>query len=254
MRNRTSSRAPVNPPNDNGHPQGDTHEPDAPVYTPNTTSATEPAPCTNPVGPPTADPPPRPRHVISGIDLDALAIEEDYEQSLADGGGLVIVVRKASGQGYFRANPTLHKAIWMLEVKEGADRGFYLASGDAQRLLRRDENDDIKMFRARLTLCYARDGNTLFLWPLRLPEENKRNQLDEWGQTALRVCQMAETKWMKLYAKRGASCYSWKEAEGIVGEVPWPDVTLDEAATLAFEGKIISDANDPLVRRLLGKE
>jgi hypothetical protein len=197
---------------------------------------------------------PSQRPLIPGIDLDSVALEDDYEQALAADDSLVVVVRKASGQGYFRAHPTLFRNIWALEVKNGADRGFYLVAGEARKVLRRDENEDVKLFPCRLTLCYARDSG-LFLWPLRLPEEGRKNQADEWSQAALRICALAETSWVKMYTRRGGNCYSYKAAEGITIQPPWPEgVSLNELAGLAFEGKYITEADDPLVRRLLGEE
>jgi hypothetical protein len=197
---------------------------------------------------------PAKRPLIPGIDLDSLALEDSYEQSLAGDDSLTVVVRKASGQGYFRAHPALFRNIWALEVKNGQDRGFYLVAGEARKVLRRDENEDVKLFPCRLTLCYARDSG-LFLWPLRLPEEGRKNQVDEWSQAALRIVKLAEAAWVKMYTKRGGNCYSYKIAEGITTEPPWPEgVTLNELAGLAFEGKYIIEANDPLVRRLLGRE
>jgi hypothetical protein len=172
---------------------------------------------------------------------------------LAGGDGLAIVVRKASGQGWFRCHPELHSNIWMLEVKIGPDAGFYLIAPVVQQLLRREENEDVKVFPARLTLCYSRDSG-LFLWPLRLPEEGKQNRQDDWSLAALRTCAKAEVSWMKLFVRKGANTYSDKPAPGITDEPPWPDISMDEAAGLAFEGKYITDANDPLIRRLLGLE
>jgi hypothetical protein len=207
-----------------------------------------PAPPTNDGG---GAHPPRP--LIPGIDLDSVALEDDFEQSVAAEDALTVVVRKPSGQGYFRAHPEMFRNIWVLEIKNGADRGFYLVAGAAKKLLRREENEDVKLFPCRLTLCYARDSG-LFLWPLRLPEEGRKNQLDEWSQSALRVCKLAEEGWVKMFTRKGGNCYSHKPGEGIADVPPWPDATMNELAGLAFEGKYITDPEDPLIRRLLGKE
>jgi hypothetical protein len=200
------------------------------------------------------EPKPLARPLIPGIDLDSVALEEDYQESVAaEDAPTTVVVRKASGMGYFRAHPDLWKNVRMMEVKNGPDRGFYLVAGSAKTFLLSDDNDDVKLFPARLTLCYARDCG-LFLWPLRLPEPRRNNQLDEWSQSALRICKIAEEKWVKLYTRKGGSCYSHKLGEGIRAEPAWPAMTLNEVAGLAFEGKYLDDPNDPLIRRLLGKE
>jgi hypothetical protein len=194
------------------------------------------------------------RPLIPGIDLDSVALEEDYQEGMAgDDAPATVVVRKPSGQGYFRAHPTLYRNVRMLEVRNGPDRGFYLVAAAAKELLQSDENEDVRLFPARLTLCYSRDTG-LFLWPLRPPEPRKNNQIDEWSQSALRICKIAETQWVKLFTRRGGNCYSYRVGEGIKGEPAWTSVTMNEVAGMAFEGRHLTDPNDPLIRRLLGKE
>jgi hypothetical protein len=89
---------------------------------------------------------------------------------------------------------------------------------------------------------------------LRLPEQRKNNQLDEWALAALKIVKIAETQWTKLYTITGGNCYSHKVAEGIKLAPPWPNLSMNEVAALAFENKYITDPRDPLIRRLLGKE
>jgi hypothetical protein len=103
------------------------------------------------------------RPLIPGIDLDSLALEENYADDAAtEETPTTIVVRKPSGQGYFRAHSELHRNVRILEVKNGADRGFYLVGGGARALLLSEEHEDVTLFPARLTLCYSRDSG-LFL-------------------------------------------------------------------------------------------
>jgi hypothetical protein len=191
-----------------------------------------------------------------GIDLDALALPDDYEQEFAEDSETTVAVRKASGIGFFRAHPITRRAIQMLEIKKGEDRGHYLVGGHALELLRslqRSKANNIKLFPARLTLCYSRDEG-LFLWPLRLPQPGKANQEDEWAKTALRVCKLAETNWVELFCPQGASCYHWAVAAGLTGEPTWPKSSLNELASIAFEGKYLTDPDDPVIRRLRGME
>jgi hypothetical protein len=230
--------------------------PEAPVVGTDTDNA---ATTITPDAPPTANPgseaaSPSSKPLIPGIDLDRVALDEDYQEGMAgDDVPVAIAVSKASGQGFFRAHPALYRNVRMLEVKNGPDRGFYLVADAAKRFLQSDENEDVKLFPARLTLCYSRDTG-LFLWPLRLPEPGRENRTDDWSQSALRICKLAETQWVKMYTKKGGSCYSHRVAEGITAEPPWPPFDLNQVAGMAFEGKYLTDPNDPLIRRLLGKE
>ena len=49
-----------------------------------------------------------------------MALEEDYQEGMAaDDAPATVVVRRASGQGYFRAHPTFFRNVRMLEIKNG---------------------------------------------------------------------------------------------------------------------------------------
>src|SRR5262249_18416387 len=133
------------------------------------------------------------------------------------------------------------------------DRGFYLIAGAAKDFLLDNDNSPYRLFPARLTLCYSRDTG-LFLWPLKLPEPRKGSRIDDWGQSALRIAKVAENKWVTLFTPEGHQCYSFIPGDEIRTQPQWPDFDLAHAASLAFEGKYISDPEDPLIRRLLGKE
>jgi hypothetical protein len=194
--------------------------------------------------------------LVSGIDLDALALSDDYEAEAADPDQTVVIIRKATGAGYFRAHPEKWKALTMMEIPAGEDRGFYLVSGEALARLRavvQRKEAGVKLFPCRLTLCHGRDIGA-FLWPLKLPQPRKANQQDEWGQAALRICKMAETQWVEMFVPRGANCYHWRVGEGIQEEPAWSSLSLNELAGIAFEGRYLTDADDPVIRRRLGKE
>jgi hypothetical protein len=201
-------------------------------------------------------PPPPPEASSGGLNLDDLALPDDYETEVDTGSETTVLVRKASGVGFFRAHPQLWKAIRMLDIKEGADRGFYLVGGDALTLLQRladTKVSNVRLFPARLTLCFGRDVG-LFFWPLRLPQPRKENQEDKWATTALRVCKIAEAQWVEMFCPQGAPCYRWNLAPGLSTEPPWPSLGMNELAGIAFEGKHLTDPEDPVIRRRLGKE
>jgi hypothetical protein len=250
------NRKPTVPQNDrldNGTPADDANEPAAPTDTTSNLAELEAtAPPNNPPTPP-VEPQPSPH----GINLDELALSDNYESEFAvSGDQTTVVIKKACGIGFFCAHPEKSRNLRMLEIKNGQDKGFYLVAGPALQLLRgvvESRAANVRLFPARLTLCYGRDVGP-FLWPLRLFEPRKANQQDEWAATALRVCKMAETQWVQLFCPNGASCYGWAMAEGITDEPVWPSLTMDELAGIAFEGKYLTDPDDPVIRRQLGKE
>jgi hypothetical protein len=107
----------------------------------------------------------------------------------------------------------------------------------------------------RLTLCVSRETG-LFLWPLKYGEEKFKNQRDDFSKAALRACKEAETTWGSLYWKNGTATYTWEPAEASAdfGDPKWPDQSFEDLVLLAFENKILTSLDDPLIRRLLGKE
>jgi hypothetical protein len=233
---------------------GDTHEPEA-LTDESDLDLAEPEAKVQSTSPPS--PPPGPQSPPHGINLEELALSDDYEAEFVEAGEqTTVIVKKACGIGFFRAHPEKWRNLYMMEIKNGQDRGFYLVGGQALQLLRglvEQKAANIRLFPARLTLCYGRDVG-LFLCPFKLPQPRKANQQDEWSATALRVCKMAETNWVQLFCPAGASCYHWAEAKGLTGEPPWPSLTLEELAAVAFEGKYLTDPEDPVIRRQLGKE
>jgi hypothetical protein len=65
---------------------------------------------------------------------------------------------------------------------------------------------------------------------------------------------MGETQWVEMFVPRGANCYRWRTGDGIQEEPAWPSLSLNELAGIAFEGRFLTDSEDPVIRRRLGKE
>ena len=201
--------------------------------------------------PPKVEPPQEPP-LIEGIDLDSISLDDDYADGMEgdDGQVAAIPVRKPSRDWFIRTHPTAWKNVRLLELKEGADRGFYIIHRALWTLC---QQADIPLRPVRLTLATSRESGA-FLWPLKLQEKGFENRKDDWSASALRICKIAETVWVKVYTKEGGNCYSHKSAEGIDAQPVWPVQTFEQLLGLAFEGKVISDKDDPLLRRIMGKE
>jgi hypothetical protein len=191
--------------------------------------------------------------LIGGIDLDSISLAEDYAEGMADEGDLTALrIIKPQNGWFIRTHPTHWKNVRLLEIKGGADRGFYIVArplwGTCQ-----SPDSGILLKPVRLTLATSREEGP-FLWPLKLQEEGCKNRTDEWSASALRICKTAETAWVKMYTRPGGSCYSQKIAEGITAEPAWPSQSFEELLALAFDGKVLQDPDDPLLRRIQGKE
>jgi hypothetical protein len=190
--------------------------------------------------------------MVGGIDLDSIALDDDYSEGMEgeDEGMAAVPIRKASRDWFIRTHPTAWKNLRLLEIKDGADRGHYLVHRGLWKLC---QADDIPLRPVRLTLATSRESGA-FLWPLKLQEKGCDNRRDEWSASALRIAKLAEAQWVKIFTKPGGNCYSSKVADGIQVPPVWPNMAFEEILALAFEGKTITDANDPLFRRIRGKE
>jgi hypothetical protein len=196
--------------------------------------------------------PPAETPLIGGIDLESIALDDDYADGMEadDTGVAAIPVNKPQRDWFFRTHPTAWKNIRLLEVKNGADRGYYLVERSLWKLCLAE---DIPLRPVRLTLATSRESGP-FLWPLKLQERGYENRKDDWSASALRIRKVAETAWVKMYTKPGGNCYSHKVAEGILAGPVWPVEAFTDLIALAFEGKVIRDMDDPLLRRIMGKE
>jgi hypothetical protein len=190
--------------------------------------------------------------LISGIDLDSLGLDEEYTDGMEDEDAPVgIPVTKPHRDWFFRTHPTMWKNLWLLEVKDGPDRGHYIVARTLWKRFRK-EGSGVVLRPVRLTLAVSQESGH-FLWPLKLQEKGYENRKDEWSASALRICKIGETQWVKMYTRPGGNCYSMRIAEGITTEPTWPSQPYEELADLAFDGKVLKDADDPLLQRLQGK-
>ena len=138
-----------------------------------------------------------------GFDLESIALADDYADGMGDEDGQLaaIAVRKPSRDWFIRAHPTMYKNVRLLEIKDGPDRGFYIVH---RSLWTYCQQADMPLRPIRLTLATSR-GSGLFLWPLRLQEKGYDNRKDYWCTSALRICKMAETTWVRVFAKEGGT-------------------------------------------------
>src|SRR5262249_36884250 len=165
---------------------------------------------------------------------------------------LAISVDKPNGRlGFIRAHPTLFANVYLPEVAQGLDRGFYVISAAVKKVLDRPQNKHLRPYPCRLTLCFARETGP-FLLPARWPEEGKKNRQDTTATSVLNALKVAEKEWVVVFW--GGKKYDYTPAKGITDQPKWPKLSMEELIGLAFDGKRIETPNDPLIRRQLGQE
>lgn len=109
-----------------------------------------------------------------------------------------------------------------------------------------DLPDDVVQY--VLVTAITRDG-AVFLWPLRVPKSSRQ---DSWADSAMAACDYAETQWVRVDAKQGASSYAVTVATAMYPEPEWPDESLEQLFGLAFRDRVIDTLDHPVIRRLKG--
>jgi hypothetical protein len=103
--------------------------------------------------------------------------------------------------------------------------------------------------KVRLFTCISKRG-TVFLWPAKLPVE--ANSGRRYSETALKIAEQAKTVWVRMWGDRNLGAYAMVRARGHLEEPKWPDKTLRDLLSVAFESRIIDRPDHPLIRELNG--
>jgi hypothetical protein len=155
-----------------------------------------------------------------------------------------VPVRKPRDQEWVRVRPGPDWRIdtALIELKE--ERESYLLA----RELRAELGDEARP--AMLYTAVSR-GGAVFLWPIRLPGPDGRQ--NSWHESAHRGAELAEREWTRLKAQHAASQYGIEIAGAPLPEPEWPaDLEFRDLIKLAFREHYIDSVDHPVVRRLRG--
>lgn len=156
-----------------------------------------------------------------------------------------IAVKKPDRYWFVRTHPD--PEYWLrvgtLELKE--EREMYLLTPTMYQFLR--------PYGAamRALIPAINRQRVLFLWPIRLPDEEGR--IDSWSESAYEIAGMAVDGWVSPSANRDAGLYEAIIPEATLDDPTWPDLSLREIIKLAFKGREIDNEDHPVVQRILGK-
>jgi hypothetical protein len=181
------------------------------------------------------------------IDLDRLRLGQNFADVVGVKKELLIVpIRKPDRQSFIRvrAEPEWSLTTATLTVKEERGSETYIVDRSLWDALPGE------LVPTLLVVCSTRQ-NTLFVWPLRLPNSDGRS--DAWSRSALSAAEMAKTQWVRVAANMMAGLYDVFSASADLSEPEWPDVSFQRVMELAFQDRFIRSVDHPVVRRLLGQ-
>ena len=155
-----------------------------------------------------------------------------------------VLVRKPHRQEFFRTHPDPRMALEAAILEFKQDRQSFIVAPELAPYLPGEAV-------AKFLLPTITNHGTLFLWPIRLPDEQGR--LDEWNTVAHEAAERAKSKWVRLMANMGAGTYDVLEAAGQFPDPVWPEASLQQLLEIAFKGRIIEDQDHPVLRKLRGE-
>ena len=180
-------------------------------------------------------------------DLSALRLDQSYAEDTVGVKKLLttIPVRKPNRQEFVRVHPDptyrLSPAA-VIELKE--DRETYLLLPKIAQALP-GEFATVALF-----TTITRQG-TLFLWPVKLPNPNGRQ--NEWHRSAAEAAERAMKKWVRVPASMSLGAYEVFEASGDIPEPVWPEHSFEEILTIAFRDRVVDRFDHHLIQRLQGR-
>jgi hypothetical protein len=91
----------------------------------------------------------------------------------------------------------------------------------------------------------------LTLWPVKRPGPD--GKANPWHESAATAAAMAVDTWTRVSANTALGAYEIFKAEGKLAEPEWPEYTLQEILTIAFnKGRLVDSTEHPLLQRLRG--
>jgi hypothetical protein len=155
-----------------------------------------------------------------------------------------VPVRRPSAQDFVRvhAAPEYRENFAIIELKD--DREDYLVMPHVVPLL------STEVVYKTLFTAINRQG-IVFLWPVRLPSvDDKPNQ---WWLSAREAAERAVNTWVRMKANMSLGAYEITVAEGEMADPAWGRLeSFADLLRIAFKGRLISDTDHAVIRRLRG--
>ncbi|MBT90244.1 MAG: hypothetical protein CL921_01625 [Deltaproteobacteria bacterium] len=153
-----------------------------------------------------------------------------------------VSVRKPSKTQWFQIHPEYKLDVLLSKYGDSGDDYYIVEPSLAHQL-----EDLAQAF--RLFVGADRQG-VVFVWPLRLPDEERPLN---WHLSALEAASNAEVQWTRIHAHMSLGAYEIHAAEGIMDEPKWPEMSKDEILDIAFKNKIIDRLDHFVLKQLRGK-
>jgi hypothetical protein len=209
------------------------------------TNTVDPEPASNFTDEPTVGESVDIRISTSEVDLDSIAVDQDFAAMAAvKPDSSAPPIRKPGNQLWF--SPHADQRLWrsFLTIKDESDKDVIYV---IDRSLAADL--DGEYITTLIVPCITNQG-AVFFWPIKLPDSEGR--VDSWNKSKLEHVVAGAGKWLRLRSNQFTGGYDKVEAKTALPTPVWPDDVLSllkKAVTKVYVGSL----DHPMVHRLLGK-
>ena len=103
---------------------------------------------------------------------------------------------------------------------------------------------------AKLLATAINRQSVVFLWPIRLPDDDGR--IDSWNEGALDAAIRAQSSWIRVSANMSKAGYDIFEASGDLPDPKWPEESFQALVKIAFKNRCIDNIDHAVIKRLRG--
>jgi hypothetical protein len=161
---------------------------------------------------------------------------------------LTLPVRKPYKSWFVHTHPDqdywLDTAVIELEGERGKE--MYLVAPHLWPALAGEST-----FSPRALVTAVNRQGTAFLWPVRLPGPDGRE--DEWSRTAFEAATRARDGWVRVVPNWALGAYEVFQATGSLPQPVWPDRPFRDLLHTAFRGRMIDSEGHPILLALRGE-
>jgi hypothetical protein len=176
-----------------------------------------------------------------GLDIDSLILDTSFEEFRAEADLKTLAVRKPTKQEWFYVHPTFIVDVLILVEEE--ERTTFFVSHELRDVI----GDDAKA--TRLYFAANRQGGYFWL-PVGHGDSGRPNS---WLDSARGIVVSARKAWTRMVANTRDGEYRSYKSRIELPEPTWPKMSRKKLIRLGAEGRSITDASHPVIRRLLGE-
>lgn len=183
--------------------------------------------------------------VTTDFDLEMFRAEPGPVAIPVEGGIDAVRVVKPPKMEFIFIHPTWREYIWMILPDFKRRREAHLVLPAIAKSLP-------NICRRVLLVPYCSDDGNYYLWYI--PQEDATGRINEYNKSAMRQLERAADKWCQFEANMGNQTYNVYEAIQQREAPSWPPQGLDFLIRKAFEDRIITTKDHPLLGQLRGRQ